>query len=279
MVEFIQLNRLNRGMTSAEDFIESFAFIKAQNKNNEKNKDQVFSNHSEYAIDDNSLSMLRTYDHETQENEEKYEINDETEEQEECICSHEILKNAWFAVFDTETTGNTRNDVVVQMCVLIYDKNETILQSYDKLWKIPTGVTMNPRALAVHNISEDRIQDEGVDASIEMAYIMRLFKSLMRFNILVVAHNTAFDNRLLKQTALVHGIEWKFDTCDFFCTQSRSRTHVKALDKRGRVKAPSNKELYYCFHSELPDEPLHDAFVDCKVTAAGFIGGARSGWW
>lgn len=190
-----------------------------------------------------------------------------------------LIKDTWFAVFDTETTGTSSKDVVIQMCILMYDKNGTLQHTYNELWRMPDDVNMNPMAEATHHISKQTLEEKGIEAEHELKNLIHVFHTLLRHNIPLVAHNATFDNRLLKQTSEKNCIEWPFDASQFFCTQKSSRQFVKAKDKLGRIKAPSNIELYMHFEDMPPSGDLHDAFVDCTVTARGFMNGSRAGWW
>ena len=192
---------------------------------------------------------------------------------------HDILSDAWFAVFDTETTGTSSKDVVIQMCLLVYDKNGSLLHTYNEFWKLAADITINPMAEATHKISKQMLDEQGIDPEVEIVKTIYVFQTLLKRNISLVAHNASFDNRLLKQTAQKYNVDWPFDASNFFCTQKASRQHVQARDKLGKIKAPSNLELYMFFEHMPPEGDLHDAFVDCKVTATGFINGSRAGWW
>ena len=189
------------------------------------------------------------------------------------------LRNGWFAVFDTETTGTSGQDVVIQMCIVMYDVNGHVQYIYNQYWKMPDDTFMSPMAEATHHISKEMLENKGLDGNMEIEHTIRIFNTLIQHNIPLVAHNASFDNRLLKQTAQKNGKPWPFDTKDFFCTQRASRKHVNAKDKLGRTKAPSNVELYMYFEHDLPQGDLHDAFVDCCVTATGYMRGSQARWW
>mgnify|MGYP001175077854 CR=1 FL=1 len=192
---------------------------------------------------------------------------------------YEDLDNVSFAVFDTETTGGSFSDVIIQMGVVCYDDQENICFKYNKYWKPPLNITIKPGAMRVHKITPCVLEKNGVDAKSEIIFIYNLFKNLKSKNKKMVAHNVSFDFRMLSQTANINGCEWDFEESDFFCTQKNSRQYVKALDKNGKVKAPTNSELYHYIYGKEPIGNLHDALVDCKVTGAGYLGGIEKKWW
>lgn len=184
-----------------------------------------------------------------------------------------------FAVFDTETSGNSKNDFVIQLAVVTYDKFGDMIDSYDKYWILPSGSTINPMAQSVHNISHKMLQEKGISPEKEFPYILKLFSDFINNGITLVAHNVSYDNRMLKQTAEYYNFTWPFSTEHFFCTQKASRVYVRALDKNGNVKAPKNTELYKFITGNDPEGDLHNALVDCGVTATGYLGGKKNGLW
>ena len=70
-----------------------------------------------------------------------------------------------------------------------------------------------------------------------------------------------------------------FQVLEADCLPEKYTNQVRALDKNSRVKAPSNAELYRFITGAAPQQQLHDALEDCKVTAVGFLGGVSRGWW
>ena len=138
---------------------------------------------------------------------------------------------------------------------------------------------INPRASSIHKITEDTIHKHGKDTCTELTVVRDIMMDCKKQNIPIVAHNASFDSRLLIQTADAFQIYWPLERADFFCTQVAARPFVKALDKNGRIKAPSNIELFMFFSNTKPEGDLHDALVDCKVTSYGYCKGKQAGWW
>jgi len=190
-----------------------------------------------------------------------------------------IHDNANFVIFDTETTGISKNDVVIQMCYILHTEDGKVIDTYNRYWKKPDNIFINPRAQRTHRISKHILEQHGYDTRQELANIIKKFETFRQNNIKIIAHNVAFDNRLLSQTCIRHQIEWPFEKEDFFCTMKNARSYVNARDVNGNVKAPTNVELYKFVEGTNPDGNLHDAHVDCQVTSAGFLGGKRKGWW
>lgn len=191
----------------------------------------------------------------------------------------DIWAHVSFVVFDTETSGIRKHDVVVQMCFLCFSSTRNLLFTYNQYWKLPEGVRIDPRAAAVHKITATKLATEGLDAKVELKIIHDMFAQCKRHGIKMVAHNASFDCRMLKQTADAFGVFWQWSVDDFFCTQRAARGKVQVFDVRGFVKAPSNVELYHHFHEKMIEGDLHDAKTDCLVTSWGYFGGRRCGWW
>lgn len=192
------------------------------------------------------------------------------------------LERCAYAVFDTETTGLSARDVVLQCALGLFDRDGRLLQAYDRLWKLPPGVRITKRAYSVHKIGYKRLERDGMDAAPQVRIVLRTLRRLRERRVPVVAHNAAFDARLLEQTAERHGVrEWDIDKRDVLCTMQMAKPYTNLVSKKtGKPKAPGNVELYRYLHKRSPQlGALHDALVDCKVTAACYAAGRDRGWW
>ncbi len=206
------------------------------------------------------------------------------EPQQEAAPEPELpaVERCAFAVLDTETSGLSATDVVIQLAVGLYDESGKALQFYDRLWKLPRGVRISKRAHAVHQIGYARLRAHGMDPAPQMRRVSQLLDRLRQRDVRIVAHNAKFDVRLLRQTATAHGVaEWDLGDEDVFCTMRASRTSVGAVSRRtGRVKDPGNVELHRFLFQKAPQcGALHDALTDIKVTARCYVGGKARGWW
>lgn len=199
-----------------------------------------------------------------------------------------VPQEAAFVVFDTETSGLGARDLVVQIAYLVCAADGAVLQSHQAVLRLPHGVHMSRRSIQVHGITYDRLRREGIDASSQLKRLELFHKHTQRTQpkLKWVAHNAAFDRRMIRQTARRHGMVMpSFESNDdhFFCTLQASahqlqNHHVDGV-RRSRLK---NVELYRYLHgNESPpdDIRLHDALGDCRVTAWNYAAGTKRWHW
>ena len=185
-----------------------------------------------------------------------------------------------FCVIDTETSGLAARDVAVQVAIVFFDANGRQIGVYDRIWTLPDGVRIGRRAFAVHRINTAKIRAEGFAAREELPRVHRMLKRVLARGKLVVAHNAAFDCRMLKQTAAAHGFcGWNVSRSDIFCTMQSAKDRCGLTTAAGKAKSPTNAELYRFLVGEAPTGNLHDAKVDCGVTGKSFAAGVKRGWW
>lgn len=144
--------------------------------------------------------------------------------------------------FDTETTGNTENDSLIQIAYKIND--ETFNGLYKPENKIP------PEASAVHHITNKMVADKpSFKDSDDQKKIKELFED---DNSIVVAHNATFDLMIIKKEDI--------NPKKFICTLRVARE----LDKEGKIDRYNLQYLRYLL--ELDVEAIaHDAMGDVLV--------------
>ena len=187
-----------------------------------------------------------------------------------------------YCVFDTETSGLSKRDCAIQVAIGFFDANGKALGFYDRLWKLPDGVTVSYGSYKIHGISQKRVMEEGYDTCHELRAVSSIFKTMKRRNCKIVAHNALFDLRILSQTAQSFQLHDLFlpSARDVFCTMVSSRNICNMRSqKTGLVRAPKNSELYKYFFGEFPKGRLHDACEDVKVTSMCYIQGRMRQLW
>ncbi len=192
-----------------------------------------------------------------------------------------LCEIAEFCTFDCETSGLSSHDVAVQVALGLFDSEGRALAFYDKLWKLPPGRRINPRAYKVHKISERDVREKGYDAKPELHKLNRIFSTMKKRKKKIVAHSAAFDCRILKQSAEQHGVEkWDLQPEDVFCTMRKSKVFCGLTSKvTGKPKCPTNAELFEILTGSAPTGTLHDALTDVKTTARSYVEGLRRHWW
>ena len=115
-------------------------------------------------------------------------------------------------IIDTETTGLTHDDEIVEFAGLLLLRSASRLRqiaSYEGLRE--PGCPINSRAQAAHGLSKAKLRGQRLD--------MKVIASLFHRADVVVAHNAAFDRRfvqsLIPESKMCHwlcscrGIAWK----------------------------------------------------------------------
>lgn len=144
--------------------------------------------------------------------------------------------------FDTETTGNTEKDFLIQIA---YKNNkETFCGLYKPEKKIP------PEASAVHHITNKMIADKpSFGESGDKEKIKKLFEDK---DTVVVAHNAPFDLAMIKKEGIVPK--------NFICTLRLARH----LDPEEKIDRYNLQYLRYLLEIEI-DATAHDALGDVLV--------------
>lgn len=144
--------------------------------------------------------------------------------------------------FDTETTGNTEKDSMVQIAYK-YDE-ETFNGLYKPLVKIP------PEASAVHYITNKMVADKpSFKESTDQPTIKKLFEDK---NSIVIAHNAPFDLMIIAKEDIVPS--------KFICTLRLARY----LDAEGKIDRYNLQYLRYLLDLDV-EATAHDALGDVLV--------------
>jgi DNA polymerase III epsilon subunit-like protein len=203
-------------------------------------------------------------------------------------------------IFDTETTGLPKNQkaepsvknlddwpYIVQMSWIMYDSDTcATLAESDNIIKLPDGIIISQESTNIHKITNEICKKNGKKLS---DVIDKFMKNLNEADLLV-AHNMAFDHKMLQVEALrnmiVHPpgydgwysklIIWQTITnCKkLFCTMQETvdLCSLKAISKitgKEYVKFPTLAELHNYYFGNCPKD-LHNALVDVMVCARCF---------
>lgn len=147
--------------------------------------------------------------------------------------------------FDTETTGNTHDDRIVQLAIKERGNPEPLL---NELFKAPFPIPFE--SSAVHHISNKMVVDKPLfKDSPRYVEIKELFESP---ETIVVAHNSAFDVGMLEAEEI--------HPTNVICTYKTIHT----LDDHGQFTQHKLQYMRYALDMEL-DVPAHDALADVIV--------------
>ena len=184
-------------------------------------------------------------------------------------------------VFDTETTGLPRwnhpsadpdQPHLVQIAMLLLADDGTETQSNCLIIR-PDGWTIPPEMTAIHGISQEQAMDEGVPETEAVAlFVFRQGQASLR-----VAHNEAFDRRVLRIAMTRAGLARDFieaiEARASYCTCNNAKAIVnlpptlRMLDS-GR-KGPKPPKLEECCRFFFGHEFVgaHDALNDARMCA------------
>jgi DNA polymerase III epsilon subunit-like protein len=174
-------------------------------------------------------------------------------------------------VFDTETTGLSKTDVVIQLGYITFDRRGRQLGTYEKIWN--TSVPSNRFALEVHRISHRETESSPHKSNVELQSFLTLVQEVHARGGRIVAHNAKFDTKMLNQTASQVGVEWIWNA-PTFCTMESLRS-VSKSDRGANLK---NVDVY-AFMGGPDLGEMHTALVDSLATAYIYYQGACRKWW
>ena len=178
------------------------------------------------------------------------------------ICANTLPLIAEYArtgrvvVFDTETTGGSDFDEICQIAAAEY-VGGTLARTFN-VYVCPT-CEMNPWAEEVHGLSLDFLFEHGLapeDA-------MRRFFEFLGNDVLLVAHNSRFDMRMLNQECE------KFDLC--FAPDGIETCDTLALSRHLRPGLKSYALANLIDVLGIDGSNSHDALDDALACAGVFF--------
>jgi DNA polymerase III epsilon subunit-like protein len=144
--------------------------------------------------------------------------------------------------FDTETTGNTENDFLIQIAY------KTDGEAFTGLYKPETKIP--PEASAIHHITNKMVAEKPTfKESTDQPIIKKLFEDK---GSVVIAHNTPFDLMIIKKEDI--------NPNKFICTLRVARE----LDKEGKIERYNLQYLRYLLELDV-EATAHDAMGDVLV--------------
>ncbi|MEZ4880518.1 MAG: 3'-5' exonuclease [Chitinophagales bacterium] len=179
-----------------------------------------------------------------------------------------------YLFFDTETTGIPKNykapvtDVnnwprLVQLAYLLYDNNATLVASGDFIIQ-PSGFIIPASATKIHGISTAKAIQEGQP----LLDVLQQFNALISQANYLVAHNMAFDEKIVGAEFIRNSMTNSIDAKRKICTMQQT-VNFCAINGLYGYKWPKLSELHYKLFNTGFDE-AHNAAVDISATAKCF---------
>ena len=106
-----------------------------------------------------------------------------------------------YILFDTETTGNTKEDKIIQFGAMIVDAKVQI-EVYDELCYCDVDIKIE--AMEIHNITPNMLNDKPL--AIETKFYTRLTELNNKSNYLI-AHNINFDLDMIKKEGFQNNLQ------------------------------------------------------------------------
>ena len=184
-----------------------------------------------------------------------------------------------FLIFDTETNGFPPKARMTQLAFMLVDEYGNELKTYETLikpdgWVIPGKQYWLDKGYSEeqaikkggffddNNMSTERCEAKGIP----VFEALRQFQDHLKLAHVKVAHNIAFDNKILTKEIDLAGITPElFRFKKGLCTMASTTNLLKLPGKYNSYKWPKLEELHrYLFNEDFED--AHDALADVRAT-------------
>ena len=192
-------------------------------------------------------------------------------------------------VFDTETTGlpadynasfsdSSKWPHIIQLAYIVFDtETKEILDYSDKIIKLNDSVSISPESIAVHKITRERSQNEGIHIKEALNDFLEWIENID----IIIAHNINFDKKMIIVECYRNQINNGF--CFYrnkkpikeFCTMKNTINICKipAINKKtGETynKYPTLTELHTHLFG-VPPKNTHNAIADVMICLRSYI--------
>ncbi|GAA4361239.1 hypothetical protein GCM10023185_28180 [Hymenobacter saemangeumensis] len=181
-----------------------------------------------------------------------------------------------YLVFDTETNGLPRDwkapvtdtdnwPRLVQLAWAVYDQHGQVLERRCHIIR-PEGFVISEDAALIHGVTQERALREGV----RLSEVLDAFVQRLHVAELLVAHNIAFDAKIIGAELYRASRPMRLDKKSQLCTMQVSTSYCRLPGRYGSYKWPTLTEL----HTVLFDrgfDGAHDALVDVDACARCFF--------
>lgn len=193
-------------------------------------------------------------------------------------------------VFDTETSSlPPKNGVsiletsqwpyILQVAWILYNTEQNlIIDKYNSLIKIDSNIVIDPKSIEVHKITQEKLQQEGVDINI----VLDKFNIILNWADTIVGHNLNFDKNMLYTEGIRNNKSINFFrngvSIAEYCTMINSINLCKIpfpniinnnYNYKNNYKYPKLSELIYFLFKE-ENIKFHDALIDVIYTLRAY---------
>jgi len=180
-----------------------------------------------------------------------------------------------YLFFDTETNGlplDHRASVnnldnwprLVQLAWMVIDNVGNEIGSAEHIIR-PNGFVIPHTAAVVHGITTEI----GIKQGVDLASVLRSIEPSLQESSFIVAHNIAFDEKILGAEFLRTGYPNPMETKKRICTMKSSTSYCRLPGKQG-YKWPKLSELHMELFGTGFDE-AHRALADVRACARCFF--------
>ena len=191
------------------------------------------------------------------------------------IDLHNKRKTMKVVTFDVETTGlnpkhvSTRDTYrfpyVVQLSWIVFDTGTNTLEAvYDYIIRLPQDMEIPDESTSIHGINTETMREKGVD----IRNILEKFKKDVLSATVIVAHNIAFDKKILEVEFFRNGFKksWNEMRKKEFCTMKEGENMCNLKMKSfytGKMisKYPRLSELHQKLFRKTPKN-IHNSLID-----------------
>ena len=157
-------------------------------------------------------------------------------------------------ILDTETTGISKSDEVIQLAIIEYEKGDILMNQYFR-----PKCEIAPEAMKVHGISMEYLADKPTIDE----YFQQISELL--YNNQVLIYNSQFDCKLLQQSFAVHHSAGLRDFQNH-CVMKAYAEYFGEIGNYGNFRWQKLTNAVIQQDVDCDDLIAHNAVSDCEMT-------------
>lgn len=173
---------------------------------------------------------------------------------------HLFLDTENSGLFDYKLRANAPGQPRLAQIGMLFTNDALEIEAEHEFLIKPEGWVFdnNSEAARVNGLTHERLMDEGVP----VRDVLPMYDAAIRAGRIVNAHNAPFDTKVMRAELRHAGMDDLFMLTRTIDTMGPCRPVVKALDKRGYVKAPRLEEA--CAFFQIEQKGAHTALDDAR---------------